>query len=115
MRTSVLPKQVQGHFHQEGDVAVVSGHNLDSPSDMVREAAYKIYYWREEEQEEVLTSMLQDRHSLAQLCGYETFAHRALSHSLAEAPENLKQFHSVLGTGLQSRVAKVKKISILII
>ena len=84
---------------------------MDSPSDMVRETAYKIYYWREEEQENVLTRMLEDRYALAQLCGYETFAHRALSHSLAESPENLDQFHSVLGTGLQSRVAKVRKYS----
>ena len=80
---------------------------MDSPSDLVREAGYKIYYWKEEEQEQVLSSLLQDRHALSKLCGYQTFSHRALCHSLAETPENLAEFHAVLGKGLPERVAKV--------
>jgi len=103
---SVLPKQLHGQFQKDGDNIIVAGHHLDSPSDLTREAAYKIFHWREEEQEAVLTQMLEDRAALANLCGYKTFAHRALSYSLAETPESLQQFHEVLGRGLPERVAQ---------
>ena len=75
---------------------------------MTREAAYKIFHWKEDRQEAVLSQMLKDRARLASLCGYETFAHRALSYSLAETPENLQEFHEVLGKGLPDRVCKVR-------
>lgn len=79
---------------------------------MAREAAYKIYYWREDGQEALLHQLLEDRYTLADLCGYPTFAHRALSHSLAETPETLEQFHAVLGRGLATRVGKVSIIGL---
>jgi len=106
VNSDVLPKQIRGFFPTDGDNVVVAGHCLDSASDLAREAAYKIYYWQEESQEKILQQMLKDRHSLAELCGYQTFAHRALTHSLAETPERLQRFHAVLGRGLPDRVCK---------
>ena len=79
---------------------------MDSPSEMVREAAYKVYYWQEEEQESLLTNILADRSELARLCGYQTFAHRALSYSLAETPERLGQFLELLARELPARAAR---------
>jgi intermediate peptidase len=79
---------------------------MDSPSEMVREAAYKMYYWEEESQEALLTSILADRSELGRLCGFPTFAHRALSHSLAETPENIAGFMGLLGRELPARAAR---------
>jgi len=104
VKTSVLPPQVKLQFQTEGDYSIISGYNLDTPSDMGREAAYKIYYWREQQQDQILAQIIQERYELAKLCGYKTFSHRALSYSLVESPENLAIFHQVLGKGLPSRV-----------
>merc|ERR1719228_2535311 len=69
------------------------------------EAAYKIYYSRDAEQEAVLAELLAARHQLAQLCGYRTFGHRALTNSLAQSPENTAAFLGHLAAELPGRVA----------
>jgi len=79
---------------------------MDSPSDLAREAAYKIYYWREEQQESVLSALLEDRFKLAKLCGFQTFGHRAVANSLGQSPENIGQFLSSLASQLPDRVAR---------
>jgi intermediate peptidase len=79
---------------------------MDSPTEMVREATYKVYYWEEEGQESLLKDMIADRHQLGRLCGYRTFAHRALNHSLAENPENIGRFMAQLGRELPARVGR---------
>lgn len=61
----------------EGDHIVLNGLHVDSPNDLAREAAYKIYYWHNPEQEHLLKELLSQRHHLAQLCDYQTFAHRS--------------------------------------
>ena len=84
---------------------VVSGQHIDSPDDLAREAAYKIYYSRDREQEHLLKEMLTSRHQLAKLCGYKTFGHRALTNSLAQTPENTELFLKGLADQLSLRVA----------
>jgi intermediate peptidase len=73
---------------------------------MVREAAYKVYYWAEEGQEALLSNILSDRSQLARLCGYPTFSHRALSYSLAETPERVGRFLALLARELPARAAR---------
>lgn len=105
VKSSVLPQSIRSHFTQsEGGSIVVSGHCVDSPSDLAREAAYKIYYWREPGQEKVLLDMLEDRHSLANLCGYQTFRHRAVTNSLAETPQSIDEFLATVARKLPTRV-----------
>eukprot|EP00092_Neocalanus_flemingeri_P039565 GFUD01043081.1.p1 GENE.GFUD01043081.1~~GFUD01043081.1.p1 ORF type:complete len:706 (-),score=245.82 GFUD01043081.1:139-2256(-) len=106
VRAEVLPAQIRNMFYVEnnGNI-VVSGQHIDSPSDMVREAAYKIYYWRDQQQEEVLTALLEDRFKLARLCGYQTAGHRAVANSLGQSPENIGQFLTSLASQLPDRVA----------
>jgi len=104
VKASLLPESIRSHFHTEGGSVVVSGHSADSPSDLAREAAYKIYYWREPRQEKILLDMLEDRHNLAQLCGYKTFRHRAVTNSLAETPGNIDKFLATIARELPSRV-----------
>ena len=91
-------------LERDGSV-VVSGQHIDSPDDLAREAAYKIYYSRDREQEHLLKEMLTSRHKLAKLCGYKTFGHRALTNSLAQTPENTELFLKGLADQLSLRVA----------
>ena len=48
----------------------------------------------EAEKVDSLLDMLEDRHNLAQLCGYKTFRHRAVTNSLAETPGNIDKVPS---------------------
>ena len=48
--------------------------------------------------------MLSNRHELAQLCGYPTFAHRAMVESLGETPEKVDAFLKKLSKELRPRV-----------
>jgi len=107
VRADVLPTQIRNMFHVEnnGNI-IVSGQHIDSPSDLAREAAYKIYYWKDQQQENVLAALLEDRFKLARLCGYETFGHRAVANSLGQSPENIGQFLSSLASQLPDRVSK---------
>jgi len=106
VKAEFLPPQIRSFFPLERDGSVVvSGQHIDSPDDLAREAAYKIYYSRDREQEHLLGEMLTARHHLAKLCGYETFGHRALANSLAQTPEKTDLFLKGLADQLRSRVA----------
>ena len=107
VRAESLPHQIRKQFYVESDGSViVSGQHIDSPDDLAREAAYKIYYSRDAEQEDSLAELLATRHQLAQLCGYSTFGHRALANSLAQSPENIEVFLARLAEQLPERVAE---------
>ena len=80
---------------------VVGGHHFDSPSDLAREAAFKIYYSGDQEQELILSALLETRHQLASLCGYQTFSHRAVSNSLGQTPENINMFLTSLAEQME--------------
>ena len=83
---------------------MVGGHHYDSPSDLARETAFKIYHKGDKQQEMILSSLVETRHQLATLCGYETFAHRAVSNSLAQTPENISQFLTSLAAQIEPRL-----------
>lgn len=52
----------------------------------MREAAYKIFLHSNAQQLARLEELLASRNSLAQLVGYDTFAHRALQGTMAKNP-----------------------------
>ena len=106
VKKSALPSNIRNFFDVQGDQVVLNGLYSDSPYDLAREAAYKIYYWHNPEQEQLLTEMLSQRHHLAELCGYRTFAHRVTNESLANNPENVTTFLEKLSKDLQPRVAE---------
>ena len=83
---------------------MVGGHHFDSPSDLARETAFKIYYTGDRQQEMILSSLVETRHQLATLCGYETFGHRAVSSSLAQTPENINMFLTSLAEQMEPRL-----------
>ena len=52
----------------------------------MREAAYKVYHYPNESQVKLLDALILNRHRLATLAGFPSFAHRALKGTLAETP-----------------------------
>uniref|UniRef100_A0A4W3I3Z3 Mitochondrial intermediate peptidase n=1 Tax=Callorhinchus milii TaxID=7868 RepID=A0A4W3I3Z3_CALMI len=74
-------------FSMSGDYIYVNGLHADSPDDLVREAAYKIFLYPNPEQLHCLDQLLACRNQLAHLVGYESFAHRALRGTMAKDPD----------------------------
>jgi len=105
VKSEMLPAQLRHLFHVEknGNI-IVTGQHIDSPSDLAREAAYKIFYSKDEQQEKILSVLLEDRRKLANLCGYKSFAHRAVENSLGQSPENIDSFLTSLANNLPQRV-----------
>ncbi len=52
----------------------------------VRESAYKLYLHENDGQKQLLDNLLLGRYMLAQLVGFETYAHRALRETMAATP-----------------------------
>lgn len=69
-------KFISTRFALEGDNVTINGLYTDAASEIAREAAYKIYLFPCEEQENTLVKLLNARHQLAQLCGFPSYAHR---------------------------------------
>uniref|UniRef100_A0A8D2P729 Mitochondrial intermediate peptidase n=1 Tax=Zosterops lateralis melanops TaxID=1220523 RepID=A0A8D2P729_ZOSLA len=82
----VLPEHIRYNFTAEGNYLQVAGLHADCPDDLVREAAYKIFLHSNSQQLARLEELLASRNSLAQLVGYDTFAHRALQGTMAKTP-----------------------------
>uniref|UniRef100_A0A8C9UAF9 Mitochondrial intermediate peptidase n=1 Tax=Serinus canaria TaxID=9135 RepID=A0A8C9UAF9_SERCA len=82
----VLPEHIRYNFTAEGNYLRIAGLHADCPDDLVREAAYKIFLHSNTQQLARLEELLASRNSLAQLVGYDTFAHRALQGTMAKNP-----------------------------
>ena len=91
-----LPEHLKYVFALDGNNVTITGLFSDHHSDMVREAAYKIYLYPDQHQLDLLESMLQARNELAELVGFPTYAHRALKRTLGESPENVTHFLETL-------------------
>ena len=81
-----------------------AGLHVESPNESLREAAYRIFYLHNEQQDALLQELLTNRHKLAQLCGYPTFGHRAMKESVGSRPENVHKFLNRLSTEVKIRV-----------
>ncbi|XP_005107555.1 mitochondrial intermediate peptidase [Aplysia californica] len=98
-----LPTNLRHVFGVDGDNIMVTGLFSDHYSSMVREAAYRIFLHPDQHQEEILSSLLTARHHLAQLVGFDTYAHRANRGTMMEAPEKITGFLRLLSQELKSR------------
>ncbi|CAD6192735.1 unnamed protein product [Caenorhabditis auriculariae] len=76
-----------------------------------REFVYNAYYAHNEEQENQLRRIVGSRHSLAQLTGFESFAHRAQRNSLLKNYESVRQF--LWGIIDNCRKASEKELAVL--
>ncbi|NXO89483.1 MIPEP peptidase, partial [Certhia brachydactyla] len=102
----ILPEHIRYNFTAEGNYLQVAGLHADCPDDLVREAAYKIFLHSNSQQLARLEELLASRNSLAQLVGYDTFAHRALQGTMAKNPETVRQFLEKLSEQLSKRTQK---------
>ncbi|KFW74057.1 Mitochondrial intermediate peptidase, partial [Manacus vitellinus] len=103
-KSCILKGRIPGNRTGWGCLA---GSDLSKrPTVLVREAAYKIFLHSNAQQLNRLEELLASRNSLAQLVGYETFAHRALQGTMAKNPETVRQFLEKLSDQLSKRTQK---------
>ncbi|XP_023669458.1 mitochondrial intermediate peptidase [Paramormyrops kingsleyae] len=101
-----LPEHIRNQFSFEGNYIQIGGLHAESPDDLVREAAYKIFLYPNTKLLHCLEELLALRDELAQLVGYESFAHRALKGTIAKTPETVMKFLELLTDRLSDRTAK---------
>ncbi|KAA0704200.1 Mitochondrial intermediate peptidase [Triplophysa tibetana] len=102
----VLPKHIRHCFSIDGNRVQIGGLCADSPNELVREAAYKIFLYPNTGLLICLDELLACRHELATLVGYESFAHRALKGTMAKTPETVMNFLTLLTEKLSDRTSK---------
>uniref|UniRef100_A0A3B4XXW8 Mitochondrial intermediate peptidase n=1 Tax=Seriola lalandi dorsalis TaxID=1841481 RepID=A0A3B4XXW8_SERLL len=83
---SAIPEHLHLHFASEGSFIQVGGLHADSPDDLVREIAYRIYLYPNADLMGCLEELLKCRYKLAKLVGYESYGHRALKGTMAKTP-----------------------------
>uniref|UniRef100_A0A3Q4APA4 Peptidase M3A/M3B catalytic domain-containing protein n=1 Tax=Mola mola TaxID=94237 RepID=A0A3Q4APA4_MOLML len=81
---SAIPEHLHVQFASEGSFIQVGGLHADSPDDLVREIAYRIYLYPNADLMECLEELLKCRYKLAKLVGYESYGHRALKGTMAK-------------------------------
>ncbi|XP_052895297.1 mitochondrial intermediate peptidase [Anopheles moucheti] len=103
---SILPAAVLPFFPSDGENILVSGLYADSANSKARESAYRLFLYPDTDQERLLSELLKCRHELATVCGFPTYAHRALKASTVETPEMVDLFLDALSEQLSPRAAK---------
>ncbi|KAM9319193.1 mitochondrial intermediate peptidase-like [Pholidichthys leucotaenia] len=103
---SAIPEHLHLDFATEGTFIQVGGLHADSPNDLVREIAYRIYLYPNADLMNCLEELLKCRYKLAKLVGYETYGHRALKGTMAKTPETVMSFLQLLTDKLSDRTAK---------
>ncbi|XP_016412173.1 mitochondrial intermediate peptidase-like [Sinocyclocheilus rhinocerous] len=102
----VLPEHIRHCFSIDGNRVQIGGLHADSPNDLVREAAYKIFLYPNTSLLLCLDELLACRHELATLVGYESFSHRALKGTMAKTPETVMKFLKLLTEKLSDRTSR---------
>ncbi|XP_068173366.1 mitochondrial intermediate peptidase-like [Antennarius striatus] len=103
---SVIPDHLHQQFGSEGSFIQVAGLHADSPDDLLREIAYRVYLYPNADLMECLEELLKCRYKLAKLVGYESYGHRALKGTMAKTPETVVSFLQLLTDKLSDRTAK---------
>ncbi|XP_045781249.1 mitochondrial intermediate peptidase [Maniola jurtina] len=100
---SAIPQNVRQFFSSEGDHVMVSGVYAECGEAAARETAYRLYLAPDNKQEKLLCATLQARHQLADLCGFQCYADRAIKASTMETSSNVRQFLDILSDNLHDR------------
>ncbi|XP_035009775.1 mitochondrial intermediate peptidase [Hippoglossus stenolepis] len=102
---SVIPEHLHLHFANEGSFIQVGGLHADSPDNLVREIAYRIYLYPNADLMRCLEELLECRYKMAKLVGYKSYGHRALKGTMAKTPETVMSFLQLLTDKLSDRTA----------
>lgn len=106
VNTSQLPEKVRHYFGHKSGRTFITGLHADSDNETVREAAFRVYLQPDETQNDILTNLLRCRLQLARLCGFESYAHRAVKGSIAGAPKVVEGFLGILNERVRSLAEK---------
>ncbi|XP_048489298.1 mitochondrial intermediate peptidase [Plutella xylostella] len=99
----IVPQNVRQFFSTEGDSIVVSGVYAECAEAAAREAAYRLYLAPDRHQHELLTTTLEARKEMAGICGFGSYADRAIKASTMETSSNVRQFLDTLSHNLHDR------------
>lgn len=102
----LLPKNIQHLFQIAGDQVYVSGLYGDSPNCTAREWGYRVFLYPDAQQEVLLRELLSARYDLAKICGFHSYAHRAVKGSTIEKPEVVNDFLQILAENLRPHSEK---------
>ena len=58
----------------------------------VRRIGYSAFFYQEATQENILTNLIMKRHSLAELCGFQSYSHKVSRHSVIGSSQNVDTF-----------------------
>ena len=105
-----VPEHLQNIFARNGRHLRVNGLHSDNSYSEVREAGYKLYLYPDEQQANRLNMLLEGRHKMSQLAGFETYAHRALKGTLLENPAHVLQFLEILNESIKPKSLNDLKI-----
>ncbi|XP_011311357.1 mitochondrial intermediate peptidase [Fopius arisanus] len=100
---NVLPEHIRHYFRKDDGQILIHGLYTDSANSLAREAAYKIFLYPDDHQEHLLKELLNARHRLATICGFSTYAHRAIKGSTVETPEVVCNFLGIMSEELRDR------------
>ena len=96
VNTSDLPESVRSLFPTSSNKAIVSNLHAESSNELMRETAYRFFLAPDQTQDDILTNLLRCRLRLAQICGFESYADRAVKGSIAGSPDVVKEFLDIL-------------------
>ncbi|GFT63196.1 mitochondrial intermediate peptidase [Trichonephila clavipes] len=100
---SQLPETIRNLFSGDGETIIVNDLYSDSKNELLREAAYKIFLYPDKQQEELLHELLVARQKLANLCGFPTYADRAVRGSMAGTPVFIHEFLRLLSEKIKPK------------
>ncbi|KAJ0182291.1 hypothetical protein K1T71_001660 [Dendrolimus kikuchii] len=101
-RTAV-PQNVRQFFSTEGDNIIVSGVYAECGEAAAREAAYRLYLAPDATQDQLLSTTLDARHQMASICGFGSYADRAIKASTMETASDVRKFLDILSDNLYDR------------
>ncbi|PZC81373.1 hypothetical protein B5X24_HaOG212825 [Helicoverpa armigera] len=100
---AAVPANVRQFFSSDGDDIIVSGVYAECGDAAAREAAYRLYLAPDKQQHQLLSVTLEARHEMASICGFPSYADRAIKASTMETATNVRQFLDILSDNLYDR------------
>lgn len=98
-----IPAYLLEHFHSDGKRLIISGLQNDSDNAETREIAFKRFLQYDDQQEQLLLELIYSRLKLAKICGFDSFAQRAINGSIAETPHLVWDFINSLNDLVRSK------------
>ncbi|KAJ6220987.1 hypothetical protein RDWZM_006799 [Blomia tropicalis] len=95
-----------GSYFMQGTAqprVVISGLHNDSNDPKLREFAFKQFLRFEDHQEQLLLELIYSRLKLSRICGFQSFAHRAINGSIAETPEFVWELINTVNNMVRSK------------